>query len=203
MLTKDFLKRFLALACALVLVLGLSVSSFALSVTNYTVSQLSENARNFLEAVTDNGIYQVNVCLDDHPDNVKDAWKTVMGSWLNNPDYYVLFSLTSSVFKVTAGSKSSFFLSLVPLVYFFPVVIVSLSIFMAMIFANLVFFRTFLLLFLCLMAITFIVLLMPFFRILSFLLFLALIKLYLILIHLLSMMISPRMNRIPVFRKFL
>ena len=109
MLTRGFLKRLLALGCALVCVLALSVSSFALSVTNYTVSQLSENARNFLEAVTDNGIYQVNVCLDDQPDNVKDAWKTVMGSWLNNPDYYVLFSLTSSVFKVTAGSKSSFF----------------------------------------------------------------------------------------------
>lgn len=109
LITKNWCKRFLALACALVLVLGLSVSSFALSVTNYTVSQLSENARNFLEAVTDNGIYQVNVCLDDQPDNVKDAWQTVMGSWFNNPDYYVLFSLTSSVFKVTAGSKSSFF----------------------------------------------------------------------------------------------
>ena len=110
LITKNWCKRFLALACALVCVLALSVQSFAaVNVTNYTVSQLPENARNFLEAVTDNGIYQVNVCLDDQPDNVKDAWKTVMGSWLNNPDYYVFFSFTSLVFKVTAGPKSSFF----------------------------------------------------------------------------------------------
>ena len=74
LITKNWCKRFLALACALVCVLALSVQSFAaVNVTNYTVSQLPENARNFLEAVTDNGIYQVNVCLDDQPDNVKDA----------------------------------------------------------------------------------------------------------------------------------
>ena len=109
LITKNWCKRFLALACALVCVLALSVQSFAaVNVTNYTVSQLPENARNFLEAVTDNGIYQVNVCLDDHPDNVKDAWQTVMGSWLNDPDYYVFFSFGLSIFSVRAGPKSSF-----------------------------------------------------------------------------------------------
>ena len=57
MLTKDFLKRFLALAFALVLVLGLSVPSFAL-VQEVNYSDLPSQLKSLVQLVSEeSGIY--------------------------------------------------------------------------------------------------------------------------------------------------
>lgn len=191
-------KRMASALIALVCVLALSVQAFsAVKVTNYTVSQLPEHAREFLESAGE-GTYKLNVILDNQPDNVKEAWRTVMGSWLNDPDYYVFFSFGLSTFSVLAGPKSSFGpKSGVSGFHFFDGYYFNFF-YMA---ANLMSYpllRRFLLLIQARfwLRIIFIVLLILFFRILNFPLFPEVIRLYLIWIPLLSEMTLPRMSRI-------
>ena len=110
LITKIWCKRFLALACALVLVLGLSVPSFAL-VQEVNYSDLPSLLKSLVQPVSEeSGIYLANFHFEGSSYNTsenRDAWKMVMGEWLNDPDYQVIFTFSSTYFWVYAAPKDA------------------------------------------------------------------------------------------------
>lgn len=110
LITKNWCKRFLALACALVCVLALSVPSFAL-VQEVNYSDLPSYLRSLVQPVSEeSGIYLANLHFEGSVYNTsenRDAWKMVMGEWLNDPDYQVIFTFSYSYFWVYAAPKDA------------------------------------------------------------------------------------------------
>lgn len=110
MLTKGFLKRLLALGCALVCVLALSVPSFA-EVSNLTYDECVSkySASGWGKGYSRTGtVLDIDVSFDGASEEAKEAWKLVMQDWLNDPDYAVIFCLGSSSFWVYANRISDF-----------------------------------------------------------------------------------------------
>ncbi len=105
-----FWRRIVCLACALICVLGLSVQSFAL-VQEVNYSDVPSHAKMLIQPVSeDSGIYSLDVHFEgsayDTADS-REAWKMVMGEWLNDPDYQVIFTFSYSYFWVYAAPKDS------------------------------------------------------------------------------------------------
>ena len=108
LITKNWCKRFLALACALICVLGLSVQSFA-AVTELTYDQCVSKYSGWGKGYSRNGtVLDIDVSFDGASDEAKEAWQMVMKDWLNDPDYAVIFCLGSSSFWVYANRISDF-----------------------------------------------------------------------------------------------
>ena len=114
LITKIWCKRFLALACALacalICVLGLSVQSFA-AVERYTYDECvtKYSTMKWGQGYSRSGSsLEIDVSFEGASDAAKDAWKMVMGEWLNDPDYAVIFSLGSSNFWVYANRVADF-----------------------------------------------------------------------------------------------
>ena len=100
LITKNWCKRFLALACALVCVFVLSIPSFA-EVSNLTydecVSRYSGSGWGKGYSRT-GSVLDIDVSFDGASEEAKEAWILVMQDWLNDPDYAVIFCLGSSSF---------------------------------------------------------------------------------------------------------
>lgn len=110
LITKNWFKRFLALACALVCVFVLSIPSFA-EVSNLTydecVSRYSGSGWGKGYSRT-GSVLDIDVSFDGASEEAKEAWKLVMQDWLNDPDYAVIFCLGSSSFWVYANRVADF-----------------------------------------------------------------------------------------------
>lgn len=105
-----FFRRLAAVACALICVLGLSVQSFA-AVERYTYDECvtKYSTIKWGQGYSRSGSsLEIDVSFEGASDAAKDAWKMVMGEWLNDPDYAVIFSLGSSNFWVYANRVADF-----------------------------------------------------------------------------------------------
>lgn len=108
LITKIWCKRFLALAFALICVLGLSVQSFA-AVTELTYDQCVSKYSGWGKGYSRTGtVLDIDVSFDGASDEAKEAWQMVMKDWLNDPNYAVIFCLGVSDFWVYANRVSDF-----------------------------------------------------------------------------------------------
>ena len=93
-------KRLLAAMCAMMCLLGLSVQAFA-SIRNVSYADAAAELKRYfplLEGTTDTCV--LNVSFENSSvanlEEAKEAWKMVMGEWLNDPEYTVLFAMQTS-----------------------------------------------------------------------------------------------------------
>ena len=111
-------KRVIAVLCALVCILGVSVPAFA-AVTYTTFSEAKISDGSLLSAsygdavrLDTAGNLVVNISFDASTwskiDEAKELWRTVMSEWNGNPDYYIFYQFARSYLYVGAFSKSSF-----------------------------------------------------------------------------------------------
>ncbi len=114
MLFKNGGKRLVSVVCALVLVLTLSVPSSAL-VREFNYNDLPPNILAFLLPYSGSGLsdaYQMNVKFEGanaayNTTANREAWKMVMGEWLNDPNYKVFFFYSVTYFFVYAAPTSA------------------------------------------------------------------------------------------------
>ena len=105
-------KRLVAVICAMMCLLGLSVQSFA-TIKNVSYASASAEMKRYyplLEGSSDTCV--LNVSFENSSvlnlDEAKTAWKMVMGEWLNDPEYTVLFAMQTSPVTVYACKTSNF-----------------------------------------------------------------------------------------------
>lgn len=105
-------KRLLAAMCAMMCLLGLSVQAFA-SIRNVSYADAAAELKRYfplLEGTTDTCV--LNVSFENSSvanlEEAKEAWKMVMGEWLNDPEYTVLFAMQTSPVTVYACKTSNF-----------------------------------------------------------------------------------------------
>lgn len=105
-------KRLVAVICAMMCLLGLSVQSFA-TIKNVSYASASAEMKRYyplLEGSSDTCV--LNVSFENSSvsnlDEAKTAWKMVMGEWLNDPEYTVLFTMQTSPISVYACKTSNF-----------------------------------------------------------------------------------------------
>ena len=111
-------KRVIAVLCALVCVLGVSVPAFAaVAYTTFSEAKISNGSllsASYGDAVRldTSGNLVVNISFDASTwskiDEAKELWRTVMSEWNGNPDYYIFYQFARSYLYVGAFSKSSF-----------------------------------------------------------------------------------------------
>lgn len=103
-------KRLLAVICAMMCLLGLSVQSFANANSFSYVTYSSSGISSLSNSSFSSGTLTIDVVFEGAPGDsqqARDAWHTVMGDWLHDDNYSVFFEFSRSYFYVYAFPRDS------------------------------------------------------------------------------------------------